>query len=289
MFERRGYLLDVSRRLPNRRVMCELVDLLAAQCYNEFCLVGLPPDALMRPHLKSYCEMQGIELVEFSDESDAGRVVFAADTVSAPTERAFSLAGRVEDMREKMEQAEAAGRQRKARRFLVVDFADEYAWEPIVVSLPGIILGGNFAASGAKAAKMDLERALDRAMNAPVGGILLRLGTLYLRGGAVRDGESELHRILAHDHGYSRHPGMTDSVLEDIGGVAEGCRLMVERYEDANDWAKEVAYVARLVDAATHRRDERRLRELRDEHGRIWRLRYEEEGRVESLCRLPRF
>ena len=31
------------------------------------------------------------------------------------------------------------------------------------------------------------------------------------------------------------------------------------------------------------------LRELRDEHGHIWRMRFAPEGRVESLARLPRF
>ena len=47
--------------------------------------------------------------------------------------------------------------------------------------------------------------------------------------------------------------------------------------------------MANLIDAACHRRDEGRLRALRDEHGRIWRMRSREGGRVDSLSKLPRF
>ncbi len=200
-----------------------------------------------------------------------------------------SLGGRVENMRENLEAAECAGRLCGAKGYLVTDWGDEGHWQPLAASLPGIILGGAFAASGAKAAKMDLERELNAVMDAPLGGTLLRLGTLYLRGGAIRANCSELFNILLYDHGYSRHPGLTQAVLDDISGVAHGCRIAAERWADRNDWAKEIVYMANLIDCACHRRDEGRLRALRDEHGRIWRLRSREGGRVDSLAKLPRF
>ena len=200
-----------------------------------------------------------------------------------------SLAGRVENMRSNLEAAEKAGRLFGAKGYLVTDWGDEGHWQPLAASLPGIIMGGAFAASGAKAANMDLERELDRVMDAPLGGLLLRLGTLYLRGGAVKANCSELFNILLNDHGYSRHPGLTQAVLDDISGVARGVRIAAERCADRNDWAKEIVYMANLIDCACHRRDESRLRELRDEHGRIWRLRSREGGRVDSLMKLPRF
>ena len=200
-----------------------------------------------------------------------------------------SLGGRVENMRENLEAAERAGRLCGAKGYLVTDWGDEGHWQPLAASLPGIILGGTFAASGAKAAKMDLERELNAVMDAPLGGTLLRLGTLYLRGGAIRANCSELFNILLNDHGYSRHPGLTQAVLDDISGVVHGCRIAAERWADRNDWAKEIVYMANLIDCACHRRDEGRLRALRDEHGRIWRLRSREGGRVDSLAKLPRF
>ena len=200
-----------------------------------------------------------------------------------------SLAGRVENMRDNLAAAERAGRLAGAKGYLVTDWGDEGHWQPLAASLPGIIMGGAFAASGAKAAKMDLELELDRVMEAPLGGTLLRLGTLYLRGGALRANCSELFNILLNDRGYSRHPGLTDAVLEEISGVAHGCRLVAERWADENVWAKEIVYMADLVDCACHRRDEGRLRALRDEHGRVWRLRSRDGGRVDSLAKLPRF
>ena len=150
-------------------------------------------------------------------------------------------------------------------------------------------MGGNFAFSGAKSAKMDLERELNSIMDAPLGGLLLKLGTLYLRGGALKANCSELFNILLNDRGYSRHPGLTDSILDEISGIASGVRIAASRYAETNDWAKEIVYMANLVDCACHRRDEGRLRALRDEHGRIWRLRSREGGRADSLMKLPRF
>ncbi|MBQ4385391.1 MAG: beta-N-acetylhexosaminidase [Kiritimatiellae bacterium] len=200
-----------------------------------------------------------------------------------------SLGGRVENMRENLEAAERAGRLNGAKGYMVTDWGDHGHWQPLAASLPGLIMGGAFAASGSKAAKMDLELELNRVMDVPLGGILLRLGTLYLRGGALKANGSELFNILANGHGYSRHPGLTQAVLDDISGVAHGCRIAAERYADHNDWAKEIVYMADLIDCACHRRDEGRLRALRDEHGRIWRLRSREGGRIDSLAKLPRF
>ena len=203
-----------------------------------------------------------------------------------------SLAGRVENMRENMIAAERAGHLHGAKGFMVTDWGDGGHWQPLAASLPGLILGGNLAFTGASAAKMDLEDALDAVMGVPLGGTLLRLGTLYLRGGALRANASELFRILANDRGYSRHPGLTDPVLAEISSIAEGCRHDAARFAGGaypNVWAQEIMYMANLVDAACNRRDEKRLRFLREEHGRVWRLRNREGGRADSLARLPRF
>ena len=289
MFESRGYLLDLTHRVPTMRTMQEIVDLLARCRYTEFRPFsedGIPPESLDMNRLGAYCEMQGVEMVP-TDRDEFDRLYLGPDTICASTEAPRSLAGRVEEMRERMERAEAMGRGR--RRFLVTDFSDGYSWQPLVVSLPGIILGGSFAASGPKAARMDLERELNGALGVPLGGLVLKLGTLYLRGGAMRDDASEYFNILSGDHGYSRHPGLTQAVLDDVSGIVRGVRVAAERWTDRSDWAKEIAYAALLLDCACHRRSESMLRELRDLHGHIWRMRFAPEGRVESLSRLPRF
>lgn len=297
MFDRRGYLLEVTDRAPTLRALRALVDVLAGCCYNELWLCrGMfvsdleddPPQVAEPKKLAAYCAMQGLDFHEITP-SDYERLFLDPANVCVSTEAPRSLAGRVEEMRERMEKAEEAGRLRKAKRFLVTDLADGFAWHPPVVSLPGIVMGGNFAFSGHKAARMDLELELNRVFDVPLAGLVLKLGTLYLRGGARRDDASELFNILSHDVGYSRHPGLTAFVLDDIGGVARGVRVAAERWAEKSDMAKEVVYMANLLDAACHRRDETRLRALRDEHGRIWRLRYEPEGRVASLAKLPRF
>ena len=206
-----------------------------------------------------------------------------------------SLAGRVENMRENMAAAEAAGRRNGAKGFLVTDWGDGGHWQPLAASLPGMILGGWFADHGPKANRMDLEEALDSVMGVPLGGTLLRLGTLYLRGGALRANASELFRILSNDRGYSRHPGLTDSVLAEISAVAEGCRHAAAAftsptlYGQGAVWAEEIMYMANLVDAACHRRDERRLKALRDEHRRVWLLRNRPGGLDDSISKFPRF
>ena len=290
MFERRSYLLDMTYRVPTMRTCQELVDTLANYRYNEF----LPfaekefSSELDFGRLGAYCEMQGIRMATTTRDQFEEMFV-RAEYAFVSTEAERSLAGRVEDMRENMIRAEAQGRARRAKGFMVTDFSDACAWQPLVVSLPGIIMGGTFATNGAKSSMMDLERELNRVLDAPVGGLLLRLGTLYLRGGAVRERCSELFNILSHDVGYSRHPGLTQFVLDDISGVAHGVRLAAERWIDRSDWAKEIVYAANLLDCACHRRDEARLRALRDEHGHVWRMRFLPEGRVESLSRLPRF
>ena len=271
--------------------MQETIDILAVFSYNEFYVydaaeVRESPIDLNR--IAAYCEMQGIRMTAGGGdlrrelESDPG-------TVCVPTFAARSLCGRIEEMRDAMQEAEARGRARGADRFVVTDFSDGYAWHPPCGSLPAIALGGNMMMSGKAAAKMDLEKDLCRTMDLPIGGLVQRLGTMYLRGGAMRPDSSEYFNILAGDVGYSRHPGLTQFVLDDVSAVARGVRLEAERWIDRSDWAKEIAYAALLLECACHRRDERRLRELRDMHGRVWRMRFEPEGRVESLSRLPRF
>jgi len=206
-----------------------------------------------------------------------------------------SLAGRVENMRENMAAAESAGRQNGATGFLVTDWGDGGHWQPLAASLPGLVLGGWFADQGVRANKMDLEEALDTVMGVPLGGTLLRLGTLYLRGGALRANASELFRILANDRGYSRHPNITDSVLAEVSAIAEGCRHAAAAftsptiYGPGSVWAEEIVYMSNLVDAACHRRDDRRLKAIREEHRRVWLLRNRPGGLDDSLAKLPRF
>ena len=203
-----------------------------------------------------------------------------------------SLGGRVENMRENMMAAEKAGHRYGAKGFMVTDWGDGGHWQPLAASLPGLILGGNLAYSGSSAGKMDLEEALDTVMGVPLGGVLLRLGTLYLRGGALRANASELFRILANDHSYSRHPNLTDRVLVEISAIAENCRHEAAKYVRGaypNVWAQEIMHMANLVDAACNRRDMRRLQFLREEHDRVWKLRNRPGGMDDSREKLPRF
>ena len=297
MFERRAYLLDVTDRVPTTRSMREIVDILSGCGFNELIVYkgkfsseweDVAPEMESPAKMEMYASMQGIEMIILDPE---GWETFLSDgkSVCVSTESSRSLAGRIELLRERAESAEALGRARNALRYIVTDFSDGYSWHPFILSLPAIILCGNFAAGGRKAAKMDLELEIDRILDAPLGGLLLRLGTLYLCGGALRDDSSEFFNILANDVGYSRHPGLTQTVLDDVGAVARGVRMTAERWAERSDWAKEIVYIADLLEASCHRRDERLLRALREEHSRIWKMRYLPEGRVESLSRLPRF
>lgn len=291
MFEKRAYLLDVSDRVPNRSALEDLVDLLAGYRFNEFMLFAekaFPEEDFDRKRLGAYCEMQGLSYRELK-RGEYEEMFVRAEYASVSVEAERSLAGRVEDMREAMVRVEAAGRQRRAKGFLVTDFSDGFGWQPLAISLPGIIMGGSFAIGGAKSSMMDLERELDRVMNAPLGGLLLRLGTLYLRGGAPHEHVSELFSILSREVGYSRHPGLTQAVLDDISGVAHGVRIAAERWTERSAWAQDIVYAAKLIDCACHRRNEARLRDLRDEHGRYWRARFTRFGRVESMMKIPRF
>ena len=228
----------------------------------------------------------------FMDEAAKFRAAGLDFYVCPGTSSWNSLAGRVENMRENMMAAERAGHLHGAKGFMVTDWGDGGHWQPLAASLPGLILGGSLAFSGASAGKMDLEDALDSVMGVPLGGTLLRLGTLYLRGGALRGNASELFRILANDHSYSRHPGLTDRVLVEISAIAESCRHEAAKYVRGaypNVWAQEIMHMANLVDAACNRRDMRRLQFLRDEHDRVWKLRNRLGGMDDSREKLPRF
>ncbi len=258
--------------------------------------------ALRRPELVGRMPKDAVAIVRgcegghpFRAEAEAFRRFGLDFCVCSCTGARNSLAGRVESVRECLSAAESAGRLGGARGFLVADWGGGGDWQPLAASLPGIVLGGWFAEYGAKANRMDLEEALDTVMGVPLGGTLLRLGTLYLRGGALREGESELYRILAGDRGYSRHPGLTDSVLAEVSAVAEGCRHAASAFASPTIygigaiWAEEVAYMANLVDAACHRRDSRRLGAVREELRRTWLQRNRPDGLEDALARMPRF
>jgi hypothetical protein len=281
--------MDVTDRRPNDVLAQELVDILARYSYNELYWRDARPDSVPpSARLRAYCEIQGIDFVVLDAEA-AERLALDPQTVSVPTFAGKSLCGRIEEMRLAMERGEATARARRAKRFLVADVSDGYAWQPLCVSLPAIILAGSLMTVGASAAKMDLEKELCAVMNLPVAGLLQKLGTLYLRGGARRADASEYFNILAGDCGYSRHPGLTQNVLDEVSAICRGVRIALERWVERSDWAKEIAYAANLLDCACHRRNEAMLRALRDEHGRLWRLRCTPDGRVESLAKLPRF
>ena len=192
-------------------------------------------------------------------------------------------------MRERMEKAEAYGREKGVRRFLVTDFSDGFDWHSPIVSLPGVVMGGYYASMGAKAGKIDLERELSQFLDAPLAGSLLRLGTLYLRGGAHREDASEFFNILSHDVGYSRHPGVTDHVLEEVSTILRGIMSEAERYLSRSESAKDILYSALLLDAACHRRSEARLRTVREEFVRMWNRHFESAGRDASAAKIPRF
>ena len=128
-FDSRVYLLDVTDRCPNRRTMQELVDVLVRFGYTEFLLYDTAKERetpLETAKIEAYCRMQGIGFKvvgeDFRREMEAD-----AKTVVAPTFAARSLCGRIEEMREAMERAEATGSNSKATRFVVTDFSDGYA------------------------------------------------------------------------------------------------------------------------------------------------------------------
>lgn len=125
MFGTRGYLLDLTDRVPTMRTMQELVDILARYRYNEFRPFAEKefPESLDFGKLGAYCEMQGISMVKTTRDMFE-EMFIRADCVFAPTCAARSLAGRVEEMREEMIRVEAQGRARKAKGFLVTDFGD---------------------------------------------------------------------------------------------------------------------------------------------------------------------
>ena len=133
MPERRAYLLDVTDRCPNERLMQELVDVLARYSYNEFFVFSArdrtaasPADeptgengTFLSRRVRAYCEIQGIDFAEIGpDGYDA--LLLDGKTVCVPTFAARSLCGRIEEMRHAMEQGEQTVRARKAKRFLVL-------------------------------------------------------------------------------------------------------------------------------------------------------------------------
>lgn len=289
MFAKRAYLLETSGRLPGEAQLRQLIDRLSLCRYNELYFYRRAASKVKPPAEKlfRYAEIKGISA---SVIDEVGLVRLRADgTAVASTEAPRSLAGRLEAMREGMAAAEAEARRRGCGRFLVADFSDGYDWQPPIVSLPGLVLGGYYASVGTKAAKIDLERELTLFLDAPLAGTLLKLGTLYLRGGALRPDASEYFNILAGDCGYSRHPGLTGPVLEEVSVILRGVMKEAERHLPRSASAKEILYAALLMDAACNRRNEARLRSAREEHARMWKACFEPDGRAESLARLPRF
>ena len=287
MFEKRAYLLEITLRRPTESAFRRLIDRLAMCRYNEFYVYRTKESKPLDGKLSAYAAMKGIALKEIGRDELAE--LERDSTVSVATEAARSLAGRIEELRDRMAKAEADGRLRKCRRFLVTDFSDGFDWHSPVVSLPGIVLGGYVASVGAKASKIDLERELSLFLDAPIAGHLLRLGTLYLRGGAVRKDASEFFNILSSDRGYSRHPGLTDSILTEVSTIALGVMKALEPYLPLSECAKDLQYTALLLVAACNRRNEARLRTIKEELAKMWRRGFDSFGCAEALAKLPRF
>jgi len=287
MFSRRAYLLDVGSRMPKESVLRRLIDRLSLLRYNELFLYAEGEEARVDPKLVMQAKLKDIALSALDAKGLAALRGEGAAEVS--TEAPRSLAGRVEEMRERMEAAEARGKAGGVKRFLVTDFSDGYDWHSPIISLPGMVMGGYFANLGAKAAKMDLERELSQFLDAPLAGTLLRLGTLYLRGGARREASSEYFNILANDRGYSRHPGITDFILNEVSTVLRGVMTEAERYQSRSESAQELLYTALLLDSACHRRSEARLKTVREEFVKMWNRHFESVGRDRSAAKIPRF
>ena len=322
MFEKRGYLLEVTTRRPKEATLRRLVDRLALLRYNELFLYSETSccSALAVPSLEGetasvqqqgtagarqqvgetivrYAAMKGVEIREIGEEEL--KELRREGVFEVATEAARSLAGRVEAMRERMAAADGQVRMlattggedaaNKIRRFLVTDFSDGRDWHSPIISLPGIVMGGYFALIGAKAAKMDLEREVAQFLDAPLAGTLLKLGTLYLRGGAYRENASEYFNILAGDRGYSRHPGITDFVLEEVSSVLRGVMKEAERHLNRGESAQEILYTALLLDAACHRKSEARLKTVKEEFVKMWNRHFESSGRDSAASKLPRF
>mgnify|MGYP003313814026 CR=1 FL=1 len=288
MTDKRAYLLDVSIRKPTESFLRRLIDRLALLRYNElFLFSNTPPPPTFSTSLLGWAKLKGIDLRTLDrQELESLR---AEGVAEVSTHAPRSLSGRVEELRERMERCEADGRERGVGRFLVTDFSDGFDWHSPIISLPGMVLGGYFASLGAKAAKIDLEREISQFLDAPLAGSLLRLGTLYLRGGAHREDSSEFFNILSHDIGYSRHPGITDHVLEEVSTILRGIMSESERHVSRSESAKEILYSAVLLDAACHRRSEARLRTVKEEFVKMWNRHFESSGRDVSAAKIPRF
>lgn len=292
MIDKRAYLLDVSIRKPTESFLRRLIDRLALLRYNELFLFSssLPPFSNSNSSLQllsNWANLKGICLRALNQQELES--IRAEGVAEVSTQASRSLSGRVEEMRERMEKCEAYGRERGFKRFLVTDFSDGLDWHSPIISLPGMVLGGYFASMGVKASKIDLEREISQFLDAPLAGSLLRLGTLYLRGGAHRDDSSEFFNILSSDIGYSRHPGITDHVLEEVSTLLRGIMSEAERHLSRSESAKEILYSAVLLDAACHRRSEARLRTVKEEFVRMWNRHFESSGRDASAAKIPRF
>lgn len=290
MIDKRAYLLDVSVRKPTDSFLRRLIDRLALLRYNELFLFSIHPFSNSNSSLQllsAWANLKGIAIRTLNPQELES---LRADGVAeVSTQASRSLSGRLEEMRERMEICEAYGREHGCRRFLVTDFSDGLDWHSPIISLPGMVLGGYFASIGAKAAKIDLEREVSQFLDAPMAGLLLRLGTLYLRGGAYREDSSEFFNILSSDIGYSRHPGITDHVLEEVSTLLRGIMSEAERHLERSETAKEILYSAVLLDAACHRRSEARLRTAKEEFVKMWNRHFESQGRDSSAAKMPRF
>ena len=270
-------------RRPNRETLRRLVDMLARLKYNELFLyseMGGNDSSLVE-------SVSSVEVMIRTMDPEGLQKVREEGVCEVMTGAECSLAGRLETMRERMAAAEQ--KHRGVKRLMVTDFSDGCDWHSPVVSLPGLVMGAYFGLVGAKAAKMDLELELSRFLDAPLAALLLRLGTLYLRGGAYHPEASEYFNILSGDCGYSRHQGITDSVLEEVSSILRVIIGTAERYLPRSETAKEIIYTALLMDAACHRRSAMRLKSVKEEFIKMWNRHFISARRDEVADRLPRF
>jgi len=210
-----------------------------------------------------------------------------------------SLAGRTTNMRENLRSAAVNGLKHGACGYLITDWGDGGHWQPLCVSLCGLMYGAAISWGYGKNRDMDLANGLDTYVAERVGSTLLKLGDVYLRCGALRGNGTELFQILSKPQNRPIQQGVTRSTLLDV--LAEVNQSAAAIPETQTVMVQESMQVIRLLQAACHRglalldggiRVKTTRQALAHEtdklmasHADVWRLRNREGGLSDSLAR----
>lgn len=210
-----------------------------------------------------------------------------------------SLAGRTSNMLENLRSAAVNGRKHGACGYLITDWGDGGHWQPMAVSLAGYVYGAALSWGFRQNVGIDLAAAVDAVAAEEIGTLLLALGDLYLKCGALRGNGTELFHILSKPRGRPLLPGVTGETLRAVLSDVE--RLAAPIPPSTSVVAQEAWQVIRLLRAACHRGqalldggidgDEtrralaREMDELMASHATVWRLRNREGGLKDSLGR----